>query len=51
MHSAYRDQQWFLVLVDAHSKWIEVFVMNSTSSEKTVEKLRSVFAAYGLPKR
>lgn len=37
------------MLVDAHSKWIEVFVMNSTSSEKTVEKLRSVFAAYGLP--
>ncbi|XP_049267675.1 uncharacterized protein K02A2.6-like [Rhipicephalus sanguineus] len=46
---AYRDQQWFLVLVDAHSKWLEVFAMNSTNSEKTVEKLRSVFAAYGLP--
>lgn len=33
----------------AHSKWAEVFVMKTTNSEKTVEKLRSVFAAYGLP--
>ncbi|XP_037526414.1 uncharacterized protein K02A2.6-like [Rhipicephalus sanguineus] len=34
--------------MDAHSKWVEVFVM-TTTSEKTVEKLRGVFAAYGLP--
>ncbi|KAL1468689.1 hypothetical protein MTO96_041314 [Rhipicephalus appendiculatus] len=26
-----------------------VFVMNSTTTEKTIEKLRRVFASYGLP--
>ncbi|XP_049519319.1 uncharacterized protein K02A2.6-like [Dermacentor silvarum] len=46
---ARRDQHFFLVLMDAHSKWVEVFVMTATTSEKTVEKLRDVFAAYGLP--
>ncbi|XP_049268078.1 uncharacterized protein K02A2.6-like [Rhipicephalus sanguineus] len=46
---AQRDQHFFLVLMDAHSKWVEVFVMTTTTSEKTVEKLRGVFAAYGLP--
>ncbi|XP_037518364.1 uncharacterized protein K02A2.6-like [Rhipicephalus sanguineus] len=35
--------------MDAHSKWVEVFVMRTTTSEKTVKKLRGVFAAYGLP--
>nr|XP_037270158.1 uncharacterized protein K02A2.6-like [Rhipicephalus microplus] len=35
--------------MDAHSKWVEVFVMTTTTSEKTAEKSRGVFAAYGLP--
>lgn len=46
---AHRDQHWFLVLIDSYSKWVEVFLMRSTNSEKTIEKLRTVFAAYGLP--
>lgn len=31
---AHRDQHWFLVLVDSYSKWVEVFVMKSTSSDR-----------------
>ncbi|XP_049273703.1 uncharacterized protein K02A2.6-like [Rhipicephalus sanguineus] len=46
---AFADNKWLLVLVDAHSKWVEVFVMNSTTTEKTVERLRGGFASYGLP--
>ncbi|XP_042149549.1 uncharacterized protein K02A2.6-like [Ixodes scapularis] len=46
---AYRDQNWFLILVDAHSKWVEVFLMSSTTTKRTIERLRSVFAAFGLP--
>lgn len=46
---AFADNKWLFVLVDAHSKWVEVFVMNSTTTEKTIEKLRRVFASYGLP--
>ncbi|XP_054283553.1 uncharacterized protein LOC129000616 [Macrosteles quadrilineatus] len=43
------SRQQMLVLVDSFSKWIEVFVMKSTSSLKTIERLRSLFASYGLP--
>lgn len=39
----------FLVLIDSFSKWIEVWVMSSTSTTKTLEKLRGAFSAYGLP--
>ncbi|XP_042143350.1 uncharacterized protein K02A2.6-like [Ixodes scapularis] len=39
----------FLVSVDSHSKWPEVFVMNSTSAEATIEKLRELFSHFGLP--
>lgn len=40
----------YFVIVDSHSKWIEVEPMNSTTTEKTMDVLRSLFARYGLPK-
>lgn len=46
---AYRDHNWYLILVDAHSKWVEVFLISSTMTKCTIERLRSVFAAFGLP--
>ena len=39
----------FLVVVDAHSKWIEVIPMSSTTTTATVEKLRIMFAQFGIP--
>ena len=39
------------VLVDAHSKWPEVYPMASTTATKTVEVLRQIFAAYGVPEQ
>ena len=39
----------FFVVVDAHSKWPEVIVMDSTTSEKTVDVLRELFSRYGVP--
>ena len=41
----------FLVVVDAHSKWPEVFEMTNTSTAKTIAVLRHLFAAYGLPEQ
>ena len=38
----------FLIIVDAYSKWIDVSVMNSTTSESTIAKLEQVFATHGL---
>ncbi|KAL3123271.1 hypothetical protein niasHT_006814 [Heterodera trifolii] len=39
----------YLIIVDAHSKWPEVFEMRSTGSAATIEQLRSLCARFGLP--
>ena len=39
----------FLLVVDAHSKWIEVAIVNSATSSTTIERLRQMFATHGLP--
>ena len=39
----------FLIMVDAYSKLLEVIPMSSTTSLKTIEVSRSLFARYGIP--
>ncbi|CAC5376399.1 unnamed protein product [Mytilus coruscus] len=39
----------FLVCVDAHSKYMEVQVVNSATSATSIEKLRMIFATHGIP--
>ena len=39
----------FLVIVDSHSKWLEVRIVPSVTSLSTIQELRSVFATHGLP--
>ncbi|XP_025764368.1 uncharacterized protein K02A2.6-like [Oreochromis niloticus] len=46
---AEKDKQYFLVVIDSHSKWLEVFPMSSITSHNTIEVLRGLFASYGLP--
>ena len=41
----------FMVVVDAHSKWIEACVMSSIMATKTIEQLQIIFATHGLPRR
>ena len=41
----------WLLIVDAHSKWLEVFQMDSTASSATIQCLRDVFSRFGLPDR
>jgi transposase InsO family protein len=41
----------YFIVVDAHSKWMEVQPMHSITSAKTIEVLRAVFATHGLPKK
>ena len=38
-----------LVVVDAHSKWIEASIVNSATTATTIQKLRTMFATHGLP--
>lgn len=39
-----------LVVVDAHSKWIEAFPMKHANVESTIRALRSIFARFGVPR-
>ncbi|GBM32207.1 Uncharacterized protein K02A2.6 [Araneus ventricosus] len=39
----------FLLIVDAHSKWLEVYPMKATTTKKTIECLRDSFVRFGLP--
>ena len=41
----------FLVVIDARSKWPEVIPMSSTTTSKTIEALRSIFAHFGIPEQ
>lgn len=39
----------FLVMVDAHSKWLEAHIMSNITAPVTTETLRGIFAIHGLP--
>ncbi|GFR26337.1 hypothetical protein TNCT_385321 [Trichonephila clavata] len=40
----------FFLIVDDHSKWLEVYPMKTTTTKKTIECLRDSFARFGLPR-
>jgi transposase InsO family protein len=39
----------FFILIDSHSKWIEVHLMATTTASKTIEIILHWLARYGLP--
>jgi len=39
----------FLVIVDSHSKWIDIHLTNNSTTATTIEKLQFTFASLGLP--
>ena len=38
----------FLVVIDSHSKWLDVFPVKAATSFNTIEKLRMLFSSFGL---
>lgn len=44
-----RNGKFCLVIVDAYSKWAEVHLMSSTTTEETILRLRRTFAQEGVP--
>ena len=48
-HAEY-DGRMILVVVDAHSKWIDAHVTSSTGAQATIECLRRSFADHGVPR-
>lgn len=43
-------REMFLLVVDAHSRWMEVEIVNAASTLNAVEHLYSIFARCGLQK-
>ena len=43
------EDHMFLILVDAHSKWMEVRPVKQATTQVMIQKLRTVFATHGLP--
>ncbi|XP_044747447.1 uncharacterized protein K02A2.6-like [Coccinella septempunctata] len=41
--------KYYLIILDAHSKWPEVFETSSTNTEITIKILKQIFARFGLP--
>lgn len=49
-HAGPVDGHMLFIIVDAQSKWLEVFPVSSTSSSAAIAVLRDLFARFGLPK-
>ena len=43
--------RYFLLAIDAHSKWPEIIEMHSTMAAKTISELRKMFAAHDCPEQ
>ena len=44
-------RKMLLIIIDAHSKWLEIYTMSSTTASKTIAKLRDTFPQFGLPEQ
>ncbi len=38
-----------LVVIDAHSKWIEAVALKTATAQTTIQQLRKLFAQFGIP--
>ena len=43
------DGRYFLIIVDAHSKWVDVYHTRGTTTAETISCLQHSFAQFGLP--
>ena len=40
----------FMLVIDAHSKWMEIAIVDTATTQNTIKHLRSMFARFGLPR-
>lgn len=45
------NNRYYLIIVDAHSKWIEVERVTTTSASVVIDCFRRIFARFGIPKK
>ena len=43
------EDRMFLILINAHSKWIEGFCTQKATSKGVINALRTAFARFGIP--
>ena len=43
------DNHYFLIIIDAYSKWPEIYMTKSLNTDTTISCLRNCFARFGLP--
>ena len=43
------NDNYFLIIVDAHSKWVDVYCTKGMTAQVTIKCLRHSFSSYGLP--
>ena len=43
------EDHTLVILVDTHSKWMEVHPVKQATTQVTTHKLRTIFASHGLP--
>ena len=43
------EGRYFLIIVDAHSKWVDIYHTKGTTSSETISCLQHSFAQFGLP--
>ena len=48
-HAGPVNGQTFLIIVDAHSKWVEIFPTKGTTSKESIGCLQHLFSTFGLP--
>ena len=48
-HAGPVNGNYFLILVDAHTKWVEICKVSGTTSKETIARLQHMFTQFGLP--
>ena len=48
-HAGPVDNNYYLIVVDAHSKWVDIHKANGTTAAETIRHLCRSFANFGLP--
>lgn len=43
------EQRKFLILIDTHTRWMDIKIMSNTTAAKVAATLRNIFAYFGLP--
>ena len=45
---SFKSKMW-LILIDAYSKWPEIYAMSTTTPQAKIQQLQKIFAIHGLP--